>query len=94
MVETIKGKMMPSSLGKYFQRRILSLVQISLLGLVLAGAATGCAGRREPGYADKDGATAVTRDKDAPANYGSSSSGLDRQADDNKVDLMKYKKSF
>ncbi len=94
MGETIKGKMMPSSLERPTPRRILTLVQISLLGFVLTGAVTGCAGRREPGYADKDGATAVTRDKDAPANYGSSGGGLDRQADDNKVDLMKYKKSF
>ena len=85
---------MPSLWGKQRQRRILSLVPISLLAIVLASAVTGCAGRREPGYADKDGTTAVTRDKDPASNYGSSNGGLDRQADENKVDLMKYKKSF
>lgn len=73
---------------------IRQLVQVILVGAMLSAFASGCAGRREPGYADRDGTTAVTRDKDNGNNYGSSGGGLDKQADDNKVDLMKYKKSF
>lgn len=75
-------------------QQMRSLLQFSVLALVLAGSFTGCAGRREPGFNDKDGAAAVTRPGDPASNYGTSNSSLDRQADENKLDLMRYKKSF
>ncbi len=80
--------------SRIIRSRILATIQMGLLAMVLAGTVAGCAGRREAGYSDRDGATAATRSNNAPTNYGTSNSSLDRQAEDNKLDLMKYKTSF
>lgn len=68
----------------------LALSGISIIGIMM----TGCAGRQDTGYANKDGTTVATRSDDPPTNYGSGDNGLDRQADENHINLYKLKTSF
>lgn len=73
---------------------IRSLARITFGAFILASLMTGCSFHSDRTNLDRDGTTAVTRDKNSGTNYGSSAGSTDRQAEDNKVDLMKYKHSF
>jgi outer membrane murein-binding lipoprotein Lpp len=60
--------------------------------IVLSLLVAGCAGGNNP---DKDGlSVAASPDNSQPANYGTGDSQLDRQADENQVNLFRHKTSF